>query len=275
MPVLQWDIPFSIEAPYDTLTLNGATGRRYLLNPQKCVARRTIRATVDPKPQGDGEILHKRFANGTEMQFAVQMWDGEEIACDAALCEMRDFLYGVVWSLLRPEDVDLDGGRVFWTPECETGSGERLLDAVKLLSIEDPGEDQETGATEITFVLDSPFPYAISHFQTVASLNGLAGSITNNGNVEFWPVIKVYADGGTTIVNNTTGKQMTLNGGCLGGGSYIEIDTFRGTFYVDGDQANAKPCVDVLATDLISLVPGTNQIDTTVATDWLVNDAWA
>lgn len=272
MPTVEWDIPFSIQAPYGTLTLNGpSSGRRYLLNPKKCVARRTIRVTTDPIPQGDGELFHDRWANGVEMQFVVQLWDGEQIACDAALCEMRDYLYGVIWSLLRPED---DGGRVFWTPSCETGSGERLLDAVRLLAIEDPGEDADTLATEITFILDSPFPYAISHFQNVVALNGLAGSVTNNGNVEFWPVLKIYGDG-ATVVNNTTGKEIVFNGGCLGGGSYIEVDSFRMTAYVNGDQANAKPCVDVEITDFFSIVPGTNQIDTTVFTEILMNDAWA
>jgi hypothetical protein len=276
MPTVEWDIPFEIQSPTaGDLTLNGPdTGQRYLLNAKRCVARRRIRAETTPIPQGDGEIFHDRYANGIEMQLAVQLWDGTEIACDQALCEMRDELYGIVWSLLRPGGpvFTQSGGRVVWTPSCPTGN--RMLDAVRLLSIDDPGEDSETGATEITFVLDSPFPYAVSETQTVENLNGLAGSVTNNGNVEFWPVIKVYTDG-VTIVNNTTEFEINLYSGCLGGGSYIEIETFRNTMYVDGDQANAKPCLDPTLTDFFPIVPGVNQIDTTGSCDFLLNDAFA
>jgi Siphovirus-type tail component, C-terminal domain len=274
MPTLEFDIPFTIEAPFGDLNLNqqlSSPERNYIINAKSSVGRRRIRANTDDIPQGDGEIFHRRFTGGYEMQLAVQLWQNDaQVACDDILCQMRDELYGILWSMLNPPD---DDGRLLWTPSCDAG-GRRMLDRARLLSLEDPGEDQETGAAEITFVIDTPFPYAISLAQQVVNLNGAGGTITNDGNVDFWPVIKMNSDGGT-ITNNTTGFEISIGSGCLGAGSFIEMDTFRDTAYVDGDQANAKPCIDALVTDFFPLIPGVNQIDTSVSCDFLVNDAFA
>lgn len=270
MALLQWDLPMEILSPFGSIMLNTdlGDGRKLLVNHRKSVARRGVRVVRDDLPNADGYIMHDRFSQGYEMQVCVRFMEGEDPACDEALCEMRDELYGVLWSLLRPED---DGGRILWQSYCEPSR--RMLDAARLFSISDPEEDAEEGATEVTFVLDSPFPYAISEAQDLVAVNGV-GTVTNGGNVDFWPVMKLYTDGGS-IVNNTTGKEINFFSGCLGGGSYIEIDSFRNVAYVDGDQANAKPCIDALTTDFFSLVPGDNQILTTGLTEFLVNDAFA
>jgi hypothetical protein len=271
MALLQWDLPMEIQSPFGSIALNTdlGGGRKLLVNHRKSVARRQVRVVRDDLPNGDGWIMHDRFSTGYEMQVCVRFMDGEDPACDEALCEMRDELYGVLWSLLRPES---DGGRLLWQSYC--APSRRMLDAARLFSISDPEEDAEEGATEVTFVLDSPLPYAISETQEVVNVNGLAQTVTNAGNVDFWPVIKLYTDG-ATIVNNTVGKEINIFSGCLGGGSYIEIDTFRNVLYVDGDQANAKPCLDCFLTDFFPLAPGDNDIDSTGSADFLVNAAFA
>lgn len=259
----------SIVGPYGTLLINQdlGDGTIYRLNPKKCVGRRGIRVTTDPIPQGDGEIFHDRFATGSEVQLCFQLWNGEEIACDDPLVEMYDDLRGQLWSLLRPRT---GGGRVIWTP---SGQSARMLDNARLKELNDPEEDQDTGATEVTAVIDSPFPYAISLAQDLVTISG-SGTITNNGNVEFWPVIKLYSDGGV-ITNNELGLSLTIEAGCLGGGTYIELDTFRNTAYVDGDQANAKPCLAVLVSDFFPILPGANEITASQPCDFLMNDAYA
>jgi len=148
-----------------------------------------------------------------------------------------------------------------------------MLNAIRLLNIEDP-QIADDGVVTFDFTVDSPFPYAISVAQSVVNINGFGGSITNNGNVEFWPVIKMYGDGGT-IYNATTNQTIQIGSGCLGGGTYIEIDAFRNTAYVDGDQANAKPCLDPIITEFFPLNPGINYINSTASCDFLVNDAFA
>src|SRR3990167_1060737 len=276
MPSTEWHIPFEMQTSQGTLTFNQGSYPRFNLDQAGCKARRRIRANSDDIPQGDGEVFPKPFSGGYEMTLVVQPWLSEnQFACPgleingASVVTMRDELYGHLWALLHPDD---DGGRVIWTP---TGQSNRMLDAVRLLDIADPRIDAETGQVIFEFTVDTPFPYAISEAQTITSFGAFSsGTAGNNGNVEFWPVIKMNGDGGL-IIDNTTGFQILINSGCLGAGSYIEIDCFRMTAYVDGDQANAKPCVDVQSTDFFAIVPGGNQISTTVSCDFLLNDAYA
>lgn len=272
-----WDGEFELISPtLGTLLLNHEypDGRIYRLNPKRCVGRRGVRANNDNVPQGDGEIFHTRFATGSEMQLAIQLWDGQEIACDEMLVTMYDELRGWLWSLLRPPD---DGGRIVWTPD---GKAARLLDALRLREIQDPEEDQETQATEILVLLDSPFPYAISLTETVTSADA---TLTNAGNVDFYPVFKVYGPTGAwSIQNNSTGEIYLYDssrpgGQAIGGGEYAEIDMFRGgLIYLNGDQDNLKPNVDVEASDILTIAPGGVSYSVFGATaDVLMHDAWA
>ena len=278
MATLEFDIPFTIISPYDTLELNTADGqgRIFQVNPKRSVGRRSVRVNTDPVPQGDGEIFHDRYANGYEMQLAVQLWESAtQIACDDVLCEMRDQLYGVLWSLLRPAD---DGGRLTWTPSC---SGDRMLDAVRLLSVSDPEEGDE-GQIEVTFILDSPFPYAMSLAQTSPTLSGTA-TLANAGNVEFYPVFKVNgATSAFTITANDTGFQYVYDASrpgaqAIGGGAYAEIDMFRGgLIYLNGDQDNLKPGVDVENSKILTVQAGGSSYTITGASSVvLLNDAYA
>jgi hypothetical protein len=280
VPTVEWDIPFDITTPFGTLELNqpDGSGRIFRVNQEKSVARRPLRVTTDPLPHADGEIFHDRFSEGYQMQFTIQLWQAsDQVACDAALCEMRDELYGHIWSLLRPAD---DGGRITWTPSC---GGNRLLDAVRLLELRDPeiGEGEE-GLTEITFTLDSPFPYAISEVETVDNIAG-SETLENDGNVTFYPVFKVNgATSGFTITNNDTGLSYVYDAGRPGaqsipGGSYAEIDMFRGgIIYLNGNQDNLKPGVDVENSDILYIEAGGNSFTITGANaDVLLHDAYA
>lgn len=268
MPTTEWHVPFDLQTTLGTFQINqGFPG--FFLDQTKCSARRRIRAETDDIPQGDGEIFHTRYAGGYEMTLNGQAWVTQnEMMCTGTeeLVDLRDELYGHLWALLHPPD---DGGRIIWTP---TGKANRMLDGILLLDVADP-EISDIGVVTFEFTVDTRFPYAIDEAQTVETIDGI-GSITNGGNVEFWPVIKMYADGGT-IYNHTTDKFIDIHDGCLAGGSYIEIDTFRMTAYVNGDGANAKPCVDVILTEFFPIVPGVNTISTDVTCEFLMNNSWA
>lgn len=296
MATAEWEIPFTVETPYgaavgadllfnvDLGTVLGSewAGRQFALNGPSCFSRRSVRANTDPVPQGDGDIFHERFATGYEMVFAIQLWsrfpsEGDEgqAACDAALCEMRDFLFGHLWSLLRPPE---DGGRVIWDPSCGEN---RMMDAVRLLALQDP-EITEQGATEYTCTLDSPFPYAMTHAEDVVALTGTM-TLPNDGNVEFYPVFKVNGPSGAwSIEDNSTGKLYLYDGSrpgasAIGGGDYGEIDMFRGgLIYLNGDGANLKAGVDVEASDILTVAAGGSSYTINGATaDVLMHDAFA
>ena len=275
MPTAEWNVNFDLVTSVGTLLFNQGNYPRFNINRERCRVRRDVRATTDPIPQGDGDVFHDRWATGVEMTINCQPWlSSEQFACEGlelngeSLVTMRDELYEHLWALLRP--ASSSDHRMIWTP---TGQARRMLDEIRLLSVADPTITKE-GLVSFEFTIDTPFPYAISLTQTTTNLNGIGGTVTNNGNVDFWPVLKVYSDG-VTIDNQTTGLSILLYAGALGGGSYIEIDTFRMTAYVDGDQANAKPYIDPTLTDFFPIVPGANIIDSSGSVDVLHNDAFA
>ena len=295
MATAEWEIPFELVTPYSSvaganlffntnlgLSLgSGWEGRQFALNGPSCFSRRSVRATTDPVPQGDGDIFHKRFATGYEMVFAIQLWErfpseGDEgqAACDATLCEMRDLLFGHLWALLDPTD---DGGRVLWDPSCDE---RRMLDAIRLLALQDP-ELSEGGATEYTCTLDSPFPYAISAAETEVAMSG-ATVLPNAGNVAFYPVFKINGASGAWSLENSAGELYLYDGSRpgaspIGGGDYAEIDMFRGgIIYLNGDGANLKPGVDVEASDILKVAAGGETVTLTGATGVaLMHDAFA
>ena len=139
----------------------------------------------------------------------------------------------------------------------------------------------DKGVTEITFVLDSPFPYAIDFTQITTHITGTT-AISNDGNVPFYPVFKVNgATSGFTLSNTTTGKSLTYDAGLPGassiaGGDYVEIDTFRDTMYRNGNLNNLKPGLDVFTSEFWTLEPGSNSVTITGANvDVLHQAAWA
>lgn len=294
MATAEWEIPFTFTTPYgertgDALVFNadlGAvidsnwSGRRFALRPQGCLAKRSVRSNTDPVPQGDGDIFHERFSTGYEMRFAVQLWetfsnDGEgKAACNEVRCEMRDFLYAHLWSLLRPAN---DGGRVQWDPSC---GDPRILDALHLLAIEDPTEDEQ-GLWEVSVTVDSPFPYAISLFEDVVALTGTM-TLPNDGSADFYPVFKVNGPTGAwSITDNETGMLYLYDASrpgalAIGSGDYAEIDMFRGgLIYMNGDQENLKAGVDVEASDILTVLAGGSSFTIAGATaDVLMHDAW-
>ena len=278
MAIIQWDMPIQIVTPFGILRLNEdlGNGRKYLVDKDGSVARRGIRAVTDMIPQGDGEIFHDRFSTGFEIQFNVQLWENEEPACDAGLLQMYDDLRGHLWSLLRPKD---DGGRVVWDPPGAPAP--RLLDAVRLQRLDDP-EFTDEGATQIKFVLDSPFPYAIGAAQTVENVTA-AETLPNIGNVPFYPVIKVNGPVTVfTITNHDQGKAYRYDGArpgaqAIGGGNYAEIDMFRGgIIYLNGAGANLKAGIDVEVSDILTIDPGGDQFSVSgTNADFLLNPAYA
>lgn len=276
MPTVEWHIPFSIVTPRGTMTFNQFPG--LMLDQTRCKASRRIRAVTEDIPMGDGEIFHRRFTAGYEMRFVGEAWRDENVMfCPGQedIVDLRDQLYGHLWSLLRPPD---DENRVIWTP---TGKPDRLLNGIRLLSIEDPTIDDE-GKVTFDFTVDSPFPYAISQAENVQTISGTS-FVANAGNVEHYPVFKVHGGTGAfSIQNNGTGDVYLYDSSRpgavgIGGGSYGEIDMFRGgIIYLNGDGANLKAGIDVEFSNLIYIRPGGDSISVFGASaDILAHDAFA
>ena len=275
---LEWTIPFTIQSTKGTLALNAPVGDGYyLLIQDNCEARRGLRVTVDDVPRGDGSIQHHRFTTGYEFNLTVALWEAarDQPACDEQARLMAEAL------MLHLNDMLNSAGRLFWTP---TGLGDqRLLDNARLKEIS-AWTFGQAGDPRMTFRLDSPFPYVYDFAQVTTSLlDGVPEVVTNNGNVDFFPVVKVY--GSTTLFtvrNITINQEMIYDASlpgapAIGPGDYMEFDFFRNTAYLNGDEDSGKPGIDVALSDFWPIqgtIPNELQVDGADA-DILWNHSYA
>ena len=280
-----YPIVFQLTSPFMNLAFNQqiVNSGIYLLRNSGCSIGLTTRSTTDNIPQADGSILHHRFLTGTQMTLAIQMWEepgDNRPACDTILQEMLDDLLGSFRSLLNAGDNE---GRISW--DVYGGGGDRMLDDLRLLTYPTVSLD-DSGVTEVTVTIDTQYPYALDLTQVVTNVTGTT-PVTNAGNADFWPVWQVNASGGSittfTLLNVTTGLQIQYDSSQPGAsaitaGNYAEIDTFKGTIFLNGSGADLSAGIVELNSDDFPLVPGVNSITLTGANanaDVLVNNAWA
>jgi hypothetical protein len=285
-----WDVPHRLVGPAGTLPLNeeiGTEGMLFLLAPRRCSALLPVRDSQaeDFVPQGHGRIPHARWRGGYIFTLDIELWeDRETIACHEKLREMLDLLGLHVNALLNPAG----GARIYWTP---TDYGDdRLLDQIQLLEAGPPGISDETGATTVPLVLDSPFPYYLDGTEQQTPItDGNTVAIMNGGNAEQKPVVKM--DGPTAymeLVNldalDEQGNPLMLvydsantpGGVAIGSGAYVEFDFFRETAYLNGNGPSRMAGIDMLLSDFFPLVPGENRLQVS-GTDVTVlsNHTWA
>lgn len=278
--ILEWSVPFTIQSSKGDLTLNDESNPLglFLMLQEGCEAIRRLRVVTDDIPQADGQINHQRFTAGYEIQMLVSLWkDRSEPACDEQARLMGEELMLHLNCMLN------DTGRVFWTP---TGLGDqRLLDEARTREC---GAFQfgpaGLGDARLQFRFDSPFPYVYDYTQLTAALaNGVPQPVTNQGNVDFWPVVKVYGPTTAfTIENETLGQAIVYDDSLpgavtIGVGQFMEFDFFRNTAYLNGTGASGKPGIDMTLSDFWPLQANTaNSIEVSGATaDLLYNHAYA
>lgn len=280
--IADWSRLEDLTTDAGTLTLNAASGNRYLaLNP-RCDAGADLRVTFDNMPQADGQMNHRQYLTGYKMRLAFAFWKDGAPACGGDAQTMLDDLGEHIDALRNPTGTT----RIVWTPE---GMASRMVNEIVLMErcvvTTEPRGDE--GIVVATFAVVSPFPYEMSEAeQTPATLTGGTGlgtTLTNDGNTAFYPVFKVY---GPTwefwLYNLTTGKQLHYDGSLpgasmIGTSEYIEIDMFRGTVVLNGDEdAGYIAGIDIEETDFWTLVPGANAVALVGANTATVlwNDAW-
>lgn len=261
--VSEWDVDASLVTPQGTLVFNDQTSNEgyFIQDKDGCQSGIEIRAEKYGVPQGDGSILRRRFTTGYQLQLQLNLFESfQNPACkttDPSSREMYDLIALHVRSILD------GGGRYLWTP---TGAAQRLLDDLHLLT--PPALVVNDAYTQVTFTLDSPYPYAIDFEQTLTQFSEADPDQTldNTGTAPFYPVWKVYGPiTYFTILNVTTNEEIVYDGTLPGAipipdGSYAEINTFRNTVYLDGDQTNLKPGVDIELSDFFPLEVGENDI---------------
>lgn len=294
-PILGSTIPDPVNGlPLNQLvTFTSGTGY-YLLRSDGCSLLNQVRSTKEFMPQADGAILHCRFLAGMEMNLAIQMWqDSSNIACDQLLQEMVDTLEGYLYGLLNAGD---NQGRIRWAPTGGSSNvpltnGYRMLEDIRLLTYWT--ESQSPGnPLEISFTLDTVWPYVADETQDSINISNIPAVVTNYGNRPTYPVWKIFGPLGVlTLTNSTTGELFTYNttlpaGGVdlnVLGGEYIEIDTFLNTVTKVSGAILTNVAAGISMTDSVffTLPPGGSTI---VLNDLifggatgqsLVNGAWS
>jgi hypothetical protein len=271
----EWvDIPFTLMSPFATLSLNDASGDRYLMVPQGCNMGASLRTSKTNIPQQDGSILHRRWFSGYECTLTLDLWYNDEPACGDDLVRMLDALNGVCWSL---RDAGDNEGRLLWTP---TVRAVRMLDDIRLLEELVVNPRQDGPGVLCTFAIDTVYPYAQNFTQITTAL---PDTLSNGGTAEYWPVFQIDGPASAfTLTNTTTGLSIVYDSSLPGGitvpgGSYVEIDCFRSTAFINGDGANAIGSIDIPSSDFFSLVPGDNVLTLSggLTGDALWADAWS
>lgn len=271
--MIEWTNAAVLRTSEGDLAINALSGDRYLCVRDGCEASRTLRVVSDPVPQGDGEIFHRRFTDGTQIDLTFQLWQDDAPACGAAVRVMYETLAQHLSAILN------EGGRYLWLPTDY--SDQRMMDEARWLSpiVQTYAEG---GIVQVAFSIDSPFPYFIDSLQeTIPMLDGVPLIVTNDGNASYYPVFLVQGPATDfTIENADNGLQIVYDSGrpgalALGSGDYAEIDCYRNTIYLNGIGANLKPGIDPEQTDYFTIDPDVNNLEITGAdADLLFNNAW-
>lgn len=282
--ISDWSVPFTLTTPAGNLSLNAASGNRYLLLNEECSSGASVRFTADNIPQSDGQLNHRQYLTGYRMNLAMGLWVDGDVACGGEAQEMLDDLGAHIEALRNPE-ITTDVTRIVWTPE---GLANRMINDIVLagdwnVTVRPRGDD--AGIVAVTFPVVSAFPYEMSEAEqtpaTVSEGTGLGTTLTNDGNTRFWPVLRVQGPASWFEIHNlTTGEAVYYDASrpgamFLGTSEYVEIDNFRATAYLNGDEDNMLPGIDFEQTDFWALEPGANDI-AAIGADLTIlwNDAW-
>lgn len=294
MPNVEWSAPHKLTSSLGDLFFNVpefGTGRIWQLDPSDYKIIPSLRVTSDNLSMTDGSQLHPRWKTGLvanlRVIYAISEGGGvsQVPACGEDLREMHEQLMSHL-DALRTSAIGATQ-RLFWTP---TGYGDdRMLDDIQCLAWADPAIDGQF--TEVSFALETPFPYAIDNTQTVTHIaDGATVTITNIGSSDFKPVVKVFGASTAFVLINSSvlddgGNQLFLDydgsrpgASNIGGAQYVEFDFFRGTAFLNGSGADRAAGIVPTTTDFFPLRKGANIITISGAAggcDVLWNNAWS
>jgi hypothetical protein len=274
--ILEWSGPFTLTSPAGDLDLSADTGYRFI--PDQCEAGQEMILQKRQISGADGEIFSRRFKSGYTARITLELLDGSAIAVGSGLVSAWDALLLHLDALLNPSLADLVSScRLTWTPSGS--SDDWMLDRIRLLERPKPA-----GILPkiVTFAVDTELPYALrANDETANLLDGVALNLDNSLSTarQVFPVYKVYGPTtGFTIVNTAAldpnGNPLqivyddTLPGGAaIAGGDYVEINCFRETVVLNGDESfDSIANIDIPISDLrLPLVPGINPITITGA----------
>ncbi len=297
---VEWGVRHDLVTPLGTITMNVRdpdTGRVYLLLPDGYKLAPTLRVTQDNLSEADGSFLHPSWKSGAianlHVRYCIQPQpDGDlEPACAGDLRQMHEQLTAALDSIRGESGQDQ---RLIWSPS-PTGTvvpSRRMLEDVQTLAWTEPSWDEPY--TEVTFSVDSPFPYALDLTQEEVEIDDATETIYVDGTSRTWPVLSIA--GPCSSFSISTDRIVACDGSPLAlvydasrpgaiaipSGHFAEIDTFKGTIFLDGNSTDLTagldpggPCPSSPNHDFFPLLPGANSITTDCDALILFNPAWS
>lgn len=243
-----------------------------------------LRVTTDDRPQRHGVILHPTLS-GARLPIITGRIVPTTLAQGVVL---QDRIRAAADSLLQAD------GRYCWTP---TGQAERFLtvrmNSELLMAHDNAFRNQSDGVAiikQFQFPLIAADPVAKTLSETDAGRVG-AGTltVTNNGNVDAWPVIEMLGSFTAFTLTNTTlagsgipHPEITMTGLSVAAPHWIEIVMRDETAYKDGDQADQLYGLTTATSNFFWLPPGANVLtlsglsgnDGTTGFNIKFNDSW-
>lgn len=238
----------------------------------------SLRVIDDNISQADGSVLRPRWKTGLVATFTFKImvvgsdsgtpkYDWKP-ACDLPLRYAWQWITKALNQLREFADAGVNQ-RLLWTPSDDPDlplqSTRRMLDEVLLLNWPTPTFDATDQSWTIDVALETPFPYAIDETQQTVTIVDAATHTFDDfvtfSTADFFPVYRIHSVSGTTsftIVNSGTGELVAFDSSrpaasAIPAGQYLEIDTFRGTAFLNGSGADYDPGIDVTTTDYFPL----------------------
>lgn len=266
-------IPITLTTTTGSVSFNPQAGWGYVLSDVQGMDFPSLRTTIEPVPQRDGEVVYSTFKGGRH--FTLQgyiRFTGDDLSDRRVL---EDTLRATVNGAVH-EDATLT-----FTP---SGASTRQM-TVRLeapLQIQSSGFIKQfmIGLVAADPVIYSDFEYTLSSTDLDSTATG--GSltfpftlptsfgdynapgeliITNGGNADVSPVIRIY--GGLTdptIVHMNTQKNVSLVG-TVQPGDFWELDFKNETIYLNGDRTLALiGKLDVANSEFFTLLAGDNTL---------------
>jgi hypothetical protein len=267
-------IPHSIVTPAGTLTFNSAlTLGQYALDTVESDMP-NIRQDVNPLSGREGGIVQPAWNDPLYPVFS-----GFVIPTTAPVgtskVTMDDTLKSYLYSIQRAD------GTWKWTP---SGATERQR--VCRLHIA-PSIPEGAGADPFQFTLACADPLAYNSTQTTSSnitFNGAHVSVTNNGNVPTYPVVRMYgAIQAPVVTNQLTSEVFTFGSGLtIADGAYVDFDMRLGSAKLSTDGSSVLSKLTIAGSTLWPLYAGAQYILATgtspganAKVQIIYRDAWA
>lgn len=275
---MEYGVHYRLVTPNRTIVFNDYTEMQrggqggYYLSGVSGLDGGALRATVERVPMRDGALIYDAYTSEMQPVLEGRVWATTPERCSDLASQLKNAL----------RDIMRADGTLYFLPSgyperritvraydkvTLSGTGPTKRFQLSLVSPDDRSYASVINSQDSSVVtsggeeglLEFPFHFPFS-FGTASA--GGEITVTSYGEVETWPIFKIYgALSGPTIYNLTTGEQLGFPGMIIGAGDYIEIDTRYETARLNGSVANNMlQWVDIVNSSFFQLAPGDNAL---------------